>query len=153
MPFRKILVASDFSACAERALEVGLELAQVSAASVTIVHVHEREVWAPGLAEVLEARAGEVRAKIGDLLERAAAKARAGGVANVETRVVDGVPYQEITRLAREGGYDLIVIGTHGRTGIEHVLVGSVAERVVRTAPCAVLTVGLPREAGGAPQG
>jgi nucleotide-binding universal stress UspA family protein len=143
MPFRKILVASDFSAHAEHALEVALDLAQRWGASVTLVHVHEPPVWAPGLEEVLEARAGEARDNISDLLARTAAAARAAGVTDVDTRLVDGVPFVEITRLAREGGYDLIALGTHGRTGIEHVLVGSVAERVVRTAPCAVLTVGL----------
>ena len=52
-----------------------------------------------------------------------------------------GVPFVEIVRAARESGTDLIVMGSHGRTGLEHLLIGSVAERVVRKAPCSVLVV------------
>ena len=70
------------------------------------------------------------------------------GFGKVETRMVSGIPYREILRAAREDPADLIVIGTHGRTGVEHVLFGSTAEKVVRLAPCPVLTI---RQAGGAP--
>jgi nucleotide-binding universal stress UspA family protein len=63
------------------------------------------------------------------------------GTENVETRIASGVPYREILREARETGADLIVIGTHGRTGVEHVIFGSTAEKVVRMAPCPVLTI------------
>jgi nucleotide-binding universal stress UspA family protein len=55
--------------------------------------------------------------------------------------VAEGTPYEEIIRLARERDVDLVVMGTHGRTGLAHVLLGSVAEKVVRRAPCPVLTV------------
>ena len=67
------------------------------------------------------------------------------GTEGVETRVASGVPYREILREARETGADLIVIGTHGRTGVERVIFGSTAEKVVRMAPCPVLSV---REGG-----
>jgi nucleotide-binding universal stress UspA family protein len=63
------------------------------------------------------------------------------GTEDVETRIASGVPYREILREARETGADLIVIGTHGRTGVEHVIFGSTAEKVVRMAPCPVLTI------------
>jgi nucleotide-binding universal stress UspA family protein len=62
------------------------------------------------------------------------------GVA-VEARMAHGTPYEEIVKAGKELGADLIVIGTHGRTGMSHFLLGSVAERVVRSAPCPVLTV------------
>jgi nucleotide-binding universal stress UspA family protein len=62
-------------------------------------------------------------------------------VKDVETMVVRGVPFAEIIKTAKNKNADLIVIGTHGRTGIDHMLFGSTAEKVVRKAPCPVLTV------------
>jgi nucleotide-binding universal stress UspA family protein len=68
-------------------------------------------------------------------------KAHFEGLPGVETRTASGVPYREIVREARECGAGLIVIGTHGRTGVERVIFGSTAEKVVRMAPCPVLSV------------
>lgn len=145
MSFRKILIAVDFSPHAEHALEVAADLAKRLGAAVGIVHVHEPVVWAPGLVEALDAKAGAaLRSGLDGLLTEAATRARAAGVASVETRLIEGAPFVEIARCAQEGGYDLIVLGTHGRTGIGHALIGSVAERVVRKAHCPVLTVNLP---------
>jgi universal stress protein A len=59
----------------------------------------------------------------------------------VETTQLQGIPAQEIITLAETGGFDLIVMGTHGRTGVPHMLIGSVTERVIRHAPCPVLTL------------
>jgi universal stress protein A len=72
-------------------------------------------------------------------------KAHFDGLPGVETRTASGIPYREIVREARECGAGLIVIGTHGRTGVERVIFGSTAEKVVRMAPCPVLSV---REGG-----
>lgn len=141
---RKILIALDFSQQSDHACDVALEFAQRFAAAVSIVHVVEPIVWAPGLAEALDAQANATQHGFGDLLITAAAKAREVGVTQIETRLMKGHPFEEITRYAREGNFDLIVVGTHGRRGLDHALMGSVAERVVRTAPCAVLTVNLP---------
>ena len=69
---------------------------------------------------------------------------RAGGVKNYESMVVSGTPFLEIIRTAKEKEVDLIVVGTHGRTGLDHILFGSTAEKVVRQAPCPVLSVRLP---------
>jgi nucleotide-binding universal stress UspA family protein len=74
-------------------------------------------------------------------LNRWAEMARERGARDVHVQTEMGTPHTEIDRVAKEGRHDLIVIGTHGRTGLKHVLLGSVAERVVRTAPCPVLTV------------
>ncbi|TVL94946.1 MAG: universal stress protein, partial [Candidatus Kuenenia stuttgartiensis] len=63
------------------------------------------------------------------------------GKISVEAIVVQGVPFAEIIRTAKECNTDLIVLGTHGRTGLAHVVMGSVAEKVVRKAPCPVLTI------------
>jgi nucleotide-binding universal stress UspA family protein len=65
-------------------------------------------------------------------------------VLEVETIVIKGIPFHEIINAATEIGADLIVIGTHGRTGLSHVVMGSVAEKVVRKASCPVLTVRMP---------
>jgi nucleotide-binding universal stress UspA family protein len=65
------------------------------------------------------------------------------GFENFDTALSSGIPYREIISKARECGAGLIVIGTHGRTGVEHVLFGSTAEKVVRVAPCPVLSVRL----------
>jgi nucleotide-binding universal stress UspA family protein len=76
-------------------------------------------------------------------VERDAAQAGAG---EVSSSLRQGAPFDEIIANAREGGFDLIVMGTHGGSGLKHVLLGSVAEKVVRKAPCAVLTVRLPQD-------
>lgn len=146
LPLRKMLVAVDFSKHSDHALEVAIELAKRYSAAVSIVHIVEPIAWAPGLAEAIDAQANATQYGLGDLLTHAAASARNAGIANVQTRLIHGVPFKEITRYAQEGDFDLIVLGTHGRRGFDHVLLGSVAEHVVRTAPCAVLTVNLPGE-------
>ena len=69
------------------------------------------------------------------------------GFKDVEHVVLNGIPYEEISRFAEENKIDLIVIGTHGRTGLDRMLFGSTAEQVVRHAPCPVLTVRLPKHA------
>jgi nucleotide-binding universal stress UspA family protein len=74
-------------------------------------------------------------------LERARHDMQAEGVLQIDTALLEGKPYQEILRFAQEGAFDLIVIGTHGRTGLAHALLGSVAEKIVRLSRCAVLTV------------
>ena len=73
-------------------------------------------------------------------LDEIAAKTREQ-VASVETKIATGSPFVEIITFAKDQNVDLIVVGTHGRTGLAHVMIGSVAEKVVRKAPCPVLTV------------
>ena len=79
-------------------------------------------------------------------LDEAKAEAEAAGAVRTETKLLEGIAHSEIVSFAQEFGYDLIVMGTHGRTGIMHALLGSVAERVLRKAPCPVLTVRLPEQ-------
>jgi nucleotide-binding universal stress UspA family protein len=74
-------------------------------------------------------------------LARAKAAANAAGPLEVATRLLQGSAAAEIVRFAKNDGYDLIVIGSHGRTGLPRLLLGSIAERVVQTAECPVLTV------------
>jgi len=118
-------------------------LAQKLGASLTLLHVYQ----APGLAlpdglaiggpEELATVAREVDAA----MQRWLTDARALGAADVKVDTAIGGTAAEIERYAGDGGYDLIVMGTHGRTGLAHALLGSTAEKVVQRAPCAVLTI------------
>ena len=145
--FKKILVATDFSAGADAALELALALRQQLGASVTLLHVYDApnvytEVYPFGVDLIAEMERG-AREAMTALVERAKARAAVlGGESSPITgTVVAGVPQHTIVEIAADADYDLIVVGTHGRTGLRRVMIGSVAERVVRRAPCAVLTV------------
>ena len=135
--FHRILVPTDFSVPAERAWALAQRLARAAGAELVLVHVIS------GRASPLT-RAGPaceaVRKWAAEELEDCAGKARAQGL-RVRVALRTGVAYREIVALAREGAADLIVVATLGRGGIERALLGSVADRVVRLAPCPVLTV------------
>jgi len=138
---KKILVPTDFSASARAAVDYAVDLAHKFDAQVTLIHAYQTPAYLLPEGSIL---AGSDM--IVDIMNRAAealADARRGleGKVPVETLLVEGLPFIQVVNAAREGNFDLIVMGTHGRTGIRHVLLGSVAERVVRTAPCPVLTV------------
>ena len=143
--FTRILVPTDFSSAADRALEHARSLAEAFGASIHLLHVFDDPFTAAAYAP-------EVFASIPpDYREAALAEAgrqldaRLGGQERREfggtSELVIGSPAREIVRYAAMHGIDLIVMGTHGRSGLAHLLLGSVAERVVRTAPCAVLTI------------
>jgi nucleotide-binding universal stress UspA family protein len=142
MEFRKILCPTDFSDTSRVALATAVSLAQKLGASVTLLHVYQ----APGIAlpdgvalggaEEMATLANQVDAS----MKSWQAEAQALGLTvGLETAI--GATAPEIERIADEGGYDLIVIGTHGRTGLAKALLGSTTEKVVQKAPCAVLTV------------
>ena len=135
--FKHILCPVDFSPCARAALTMATELAASSSAALMLAHVWEISPYvAPG---VLSAGAA-----VETLLEDAEAQLAewAASAKTTHTTLVRGVPWAEIVRLLEhDRTYDLTVLATHGRTGLKRVLVGSVAERVVRHAPCAVLVV------------
>jgi nucleotide-binding universal stress UspA family protein len=141
----KILVPVDFSPHAERAFAYAMTLAQRFGATLGLVHVVEdpfvtgawtNEVYVPNVAELFDGLIANAEQQLTRLKKSAAA----AGVA-AETTVTTGRPAHVIVEQAKEGGFNLIVMGTHGRTGLSHVVMGSVAERVVRKAPCPVLTV------------
>lgn len=146
---RRILVPTDFSAAAEAAWSTARRLARAVGAELVLLHVFveaplysEGPFAGPRLRDVYKSARGWVDEKLGEW----AAAARAEGL-NVRVEVRTGVPYQEIVAAAAAPGADLVVIGTHGRGGVERALLGSVADRVIRLAPCPVLSV---RQAGPA---
>ncbi len=140
---QKILVPTDFSAGAAAALEFAVDVSRRYDGAVTLLHVNELTLDFVPLGALpptfIESWLGEANQQ----LEELKGKAQAAGARDVETTLVHGSPYWEIVRYAENEKFDLIVMGTHGRTGIQRALIGSVAERVVRRAPCAVLTVHL----------
>jgi len=141
--FQNILCPVDFSDSSRHALTVATELATSSKAALTIVHIWQPPMPLYGTPDA--AVSGELIQAMVDDAERSLAEweatARAAGVASLRAQMLTGVAWDEIVKLAASSHADLVVMGTHGRTGLEHVLIGSVAEKVVRHAPCAVLVV------------
>jgi universal stress protein A len=145
LPFRlkQLLVPMDFSDTAKKALQYALPLAAAFEAEVLLLHVvppctlpadlgYLPPEVAVGAREILNFAREE-------LARLCAREARSGTRCRADVR--QGSPWQEIVAAARETSTDLIVLATHGRTGVQHVLLGSVTERVVRHAPCPVLVV------------
>lgn len=141
--FQKILVPIDFSAQCVEALRTAAELASRYSASITAVTVYEPLDWQ--VPEGTWAMTPEQERRLFAAYETRLAEAekliRDLGVEKVETKLLQGSVASEIVAEARARECDLIVIGTHGRRGLSRALLGSVAERVLRTAPCAVLVV------------
>lgn len=150
--FKKLLVAVDFSDGSERALQRGVDLARASGAELHVVSVHDIplsvahmgvgvEAGLPGgVFDVLEQLREELQKKLDDLKKRYADS----GV-KVVIHLSEGAAVDSIIGIADDIDADMLILGTHGRTGMQHLLIGSVAERVVRMAHRPVLTVPLPR--------
>jgi nucleotide-binding universal stress UspA family protein len=143
MTIRKILVPVDFSAHSKESQVWASELAQRYDASLTLLHVYQPISYALPEGYVLPSASllADLEVSLGKALDEAKTQLESTAGLRVDTALIQGVPFAEIVRFAREGAYDLIVLSTHGRTGIRHALLGSVAEKVVRKAPCPVLTV------------
>ncbi len=149
----KILFATDFSECASRAQRMAHELAVRFEAELHLLHViHDIAVDVPefGMGLSFPSLVANAGGKRHELKEQALQRMRAEIDDSDQEKhriVLDarfGKPFVEIIRYARDHEIDLIVVGSHGRTGLSHVLLGSVAEKVVRKAPCPVLTVRQP---------
>jgi len=143
MQIKTILFPTDFSNGARAAMDHAISLARDYQAKLILLYVIQdisiAEWYIPSslsVADLVEdmqkSAAQEMDKWIADV---------SVSVKNVEKMVVNGVPFVEIIKTAKEKSADLIVIGTHGRTGIDHMLFGSTAEKVVRKAGCPVLTV------------
>ena len=143
---RRILVPIDFSESGRVILDYAVDVARDRGAEVVLLHVVgiPPVPFDPAYGVAADPKMlQELRAAAEKGLAELAASVRPAANVKVSTRVLSGAPSREIVREAREGSYDLVVVGTHGRTGLRHVFLGSVAENVVRLAPCPVLTVRL----------
>lgn len=142
---RKILCPIDFSETSRLALEYAVDLSLKMGAELTLLHVYQAPGYAmpEGLGVVMAGpeEMAAVVSGVDDLMKRWRSDAEGLGAHDVKTRTELGGTPAEITRVAGEAGHDLIVMGTHGRTGIGHALLGSTAERVIRHATCPVLVV------------
>lgn len=141
----RILVPVDFSPPSDRAIRYATTLANKFGARVSLLHVvddpfvtgaWQAEAFIANIPELLTELMMSARTHLGELKRDLAAH---GFI--VDTAVITGPPARAIVEHASAGHFDLIVMGTHGRTGLSHALLGSVAERVVQKAPCPVLTV------------
>lgn len=137
--FKKILIATDGSENNQTAVEDGIKIAQVCGSSVYVVYVIDMRTFESvpvdvGMREaylLLQNEANQVLDRVRTL----------AGELKVETKILEGRPATEILEFAAENGIDLIVIGTQGKTGIKRLLLGSVAETVIRSATSRVLVV------------
>jgi nucleotide-binding universal stress UspA family protein len=145
MTIKRILHPSDFSPASRAALRLAQELARALKGELILCHAYEPLPLAVGeapvppriLQEMMAGARRDARRAL-DRLARAAGKSRL----RISTVLAEGPAARAIVRAAQKRRAQLIVMGTHGRTGVQRLLLGSVAERVVRTAPCPVLTVG-----------
>ncbi|KKO20274.1 MAG: universal stress protein [Candidatus Brocadia sp.] len=141
---KKILCPVDHSECSYLALKYAISLALKDEAQLYLMHVidvrlYDTEIYKFSPYKLNEIDLNKTREDLIKSLPEGTSD-----VLNVETIVVKGVPFQEIITAAASINADIIVIGTHGRTGLSHAIMGSVAEKVVRKAPCPVLTVRMP---------
>jgi nucleotide-binding universal stress UspA family protein len=150
MQIKTILVPTDFSEHAEHAFQWAVGLAASWNAKIMLFHAaplfshigYPESMYLVDFAKLETDLIADAERRLGEL----AAKKGANGV-TVATRAVLGEPVWEICQAAESEHADLIVMGSHGRTGLAHVLLGSVAERVARHAPCPVLIARRPRPA------
>ena len=145
MATQRFLVPIDFSACADQALDYAITLAGKLGARLTLLHVIQPLPLAgmdmgvtPTFAYVQDLEA-ELRRSMESSLERVTAAGLEGDIV-----MVHGVPFHAIIEAAKTQQIDLIIMGTHGRTGFPYVLLGSAAEKVIRLAPCPVLVARQP---------
>ena len=141
---RRIIHPTDFSHASRAAFAKAVELAKREGAELLVIHVITPPTpfigdgyVSPKTYENLEAAA---RRSTGSQMAKILSRAKKAGVKH-SGLLLEGIPHVQITELARRKKADLIVMGTHGRTGLAHFLMGIVAERVIGRAPCPVLTV------------
>lgn len=142
MRFTKILCPTDFSPGAQQAVRAAVRLATATNAELVLAHAWYVASPVAGGEYVFPPQV--IQQVVDDsqrALDDAVRTARAAGAPNVSGRLLGGVPWAQIVGLLEAEPFDLCVIGTHGRTGLSRILLGSVAENVVRHAPCSVLAI------------
>ncbi len=141
----RLLLATDFSESSKEAFDYAVHLARNLKTKLTLLHVFESPFFYP--PEISLNAYPEVYQWVQDFreeemrrIEALADQVRKAGIP-VEFIFKEGIPFVEISKTAKEIGADLLILGTHGRKGLSHIVMGSVAERVVREAPCPVFIV------------
>ncbi len=156
MPIKKVLCPVDCSESSMAALEYGLFVAKHFGGQPHLVHAwHVNAHIRPDLSVWMEAHGQQPISKVVEADARAetdrfVAKLPPAAREGLVVHVVEGEASRVITDMAARGGFDMIVMGTHGRSGLAHLALGSVAERVVRHSPCPVLTIPRPKKTGTA---
>jgi len=146
--FKKILFCTDFSENSHWAFTYALSLAKAFKAKLLILHVTPEPIHPDQLSIYLpqekleELKASQKKEAEKELKTHYLQKMK--GFKNYQVSFQEGEPFYVIIQMARKESVDLIVMGTHGRTGLDHILFGSTAEKVVRKSPCAVMTIRLP---------
>ena len=144
--FKKILIATDGSKRTQSAVDTGLQLAQQHKSKVYAVYVVDTVTFTSIPMDVTWENMYQLLKDEGEAAVNRVKEAGQG--ADIETHVLEGNPAVEITRFAKDNEVDLIIVGTLGKSGIDRILLGSVAEKVVRIAPCPVLVIKSYKEAG-----
>lgn len=153
-PYARILVPLDFSDHARRALDEAVRLGRACGARLRLVHAYQLPIVPPGAgataagapgAMTVPNLDGSLRKASVEALQQEAERVRDAGL-EVDVEVGTGPPASFVAEAARAWPADLIVMGTRGAGGLAHVLLGSVAERTIRSAPCPVLTVRAERD-------
>jgi len=140
---RRILIPIDFSDSSKHALNYAISVAATFGSELILVYVVEPAVYPADLGfgqvtlpNIEQELAGRAKSELGELV-----KSRVGSAITCKTIVCTGRPFYEILQTARKEKVDLIVIATHGHTGVEHLFFGSTTEKVAKKAPCPVLIV------------
>src|SRR5690349_19156956 len=144
LPIHTVLVATDFSDAAASALDYAADLTAALSRPLLIAHVYAPPpvVATDGLIAPIPFNEDELKASLARDLATAADRARQRGVAEVATVLTDGPTVDALLQVITDRGCDLVVAATHGRGGVKRLLLGSVADQLVRKAPCPVLMVG-----------
>jgi nucleotide-binding universal stress UspA family protein len=141
--FQRIMVATDLTPASEPALKEAVEMAKEKGSQLVITHVYqlpsqtEADAAAPGIYDAWDQN---LRTAVEKRLQPLVEDAKKAGV-NARALVLSGAAYEAIAEAAEKNNADLLVMGTHGRKGVSRFFVGSVASRVISTAPCPVMTV------------
>jgi nucleotide-binding universal stress UspA family protein len=141
---KHILVPVDFSPASDRALDKAVQLAQAFDARITLLHIWSLPAvgYAEGLAWPIDDLQQAAREALGDVYAKTVKLHP-----NTDSVLLEGNEWKQILETVKNRGCDLVVMGTHGRRGLPRLLLGSVAEKVVRLSTVPVLTVSLPKEA------
>jgi len=144
--FRRILVPVDYSEHSKGSLRFAAELAQALGSTLDVVHVWDKPTYVSDA--VMVRRPGQEHCSLADLIRESAERDMTEFLANVALpptlsltqRLLSGEPASTLVSELKNGDYDLVVVGTHGRTGLSHMLLGSVTEKLIRLSPVPVLT-------------